>query len=146
MPGVELVKSGAGCLGAGGAEAVCSRFALCCPTGIGLVASVFVPAPFNLPFPKVQLESWKLGPSGPVPFLRYAHPSRYFHPPPAPSCFASPNVSITVMFRLLQGVGPGGAQQYSSIASSPLMSIALEAVAVGANPKNASNFSVSLLT
>ena len=107
---------------------------------------MFVPAPFNLPFPKVQLASWKLDPSGPVPFLRYAHPSRYFHPPPAPSPFASPNVSMTVMFGLLHGLGPGGSQQYSSIASSPLMSIALEAVAVGAKPKNAANFSVSLLT
>jgi hypothetical protein len=107
---------------------------------------MFVPASFNLPFPKVQLASWKLDPSGPVPFLRYAHPSRYFHPPPAPSPFASPNVSITVMFRLLHGLGPGGSQQYSSIASSPLMSIALEAVAVGAKPKNAANFFVSLLT
>ena len=50
------------------------------------------------------------------------------------------------MFRLLHGLGPGGSQQYSSIASSPLMSIALEAVAVGAKPKNAANFFVSLLT
>ena len=105
-----------------------------CPTSIGLPASVFVAAPLNSPFPTVQLASWKLGPSGPVPLLRYAHPSLYSHPSPVPSVLTSPNVSITTPSRK------------SSIASSPLMFIAFIEIPVGAKPKNSSNLSASELT
>jgi hypothetical protein len=95
--GVRLVMSG-GRLGEGGAEGV-GWGALYCPTGIGLIASAFVAESFDSPFPNVQLASWKLVPSGPVPPLREAHPSWYFHLSLVSSVLKSPNVSITVRVR-----------------------------------------------
>ena len=58
----------------------------------------------------------------------------YSHFSPVPSVLTSPNVSIMTPSRKRH------------IASSPLMLIAFEAVAVGAKPKNTSNCSASLLT